>query len=105
MIILFSLLLCVITVIEFTFAVIKPVITDPNLKLEKAYEGNLRPGLNELTSFTQFAFLENNDILVLSKNDGKVLRIMNYTLLPEPVLDLNVTNQWESGLLGIASTR
>jgi glucose/arabinose dehydrogenase len=103
LIILFSLLLCVITVIEFTFAVIKPVITDPNLKLEKAYEGNLRPGLNELTSFTQFAFLENNDILVLSKNDGKVLRIMNYTLLPEPVLDLNVTNQWESGLLGIAA--
>jgi glucose/arabinose dehydrogenase len=83
--------------------VIKPLIADPNLKLEKVYVGNSTPELNELTSFTQFVFLENNDILVLNKNDGKVLRITNHTLMPEPVLDLNVTNQWESGLLGIAT--
>ena len=105
-IILFSLLVCSKTLIECTFAVIKPVITDPNLKLEKVYEGKNTLGLgelNKLTSFTQFTFLENNDILLLSKNDGKVLRITNYTLLPKPVLDLNVTNQWESGLLGIAA--
>jgi hypothetical protein len=67
--------------------------------------GNYTPGLRELnqfTSVTQFAFLGYNDILLLSKNDGKVLSIQNYTLLSKPLLDINVTNQWESGLLGIA---
>lgn len=101
--VLLSLLLCSTTIIQSSFAVIKPLIADPNLKLEKVYVGNSTPELNELTSFTQFVFLENNDILVLNKNDGKVLRITNHTLMPEPVLDLNVTNQWESGLLGIAT--
>ncbi|HEY7109085.1 MAG TPA: PQQ-dependent sugar dehydrogenase [Nitrososphaeraceae archaeon] len=101
--VLLSLLLCSTTIIQSSFAVIKPLIADPNLKLEKVYVGNSTPELNELTSFTQFVFLENNDILVLNKNDGKVLRITNHTLMPEPVLDLNVTNQWESGLLGIAA--
>ena len=42
---------------------------------------------------------------MLSKNDGKVLRISNYTLSPMPLLDVNVTNQWESGLLGIATSK
>ena len=42
---------------------------------------------------------------MLSKNDGKVLRISNYTLSPMSLLDVNVTNQWESGLLGIATSK
>lgn len=78
---------------------------DPGLKLEILYQGNYTPGLRELnqfTSVTQFIFLGNNDILLLSKNDGKVLRIVNRTLAVQPLLDVNVTNQWESGLLGIA---
>lgn len=78
---------------------------DPGLKLEILYQGNYTPGLRELnqfTSVTQFAFLGYNDILLLSKNDRKVLSIQNYTLLSKPLLDINVTNQWESGLLGIA---
>jgi glucose/arabinose dehydrogenase len=87
------------------YALIKRVIGDPNLKLEILYQGSRTPGLrelNELTPVTQFAFLDHDDILLLSKNDGKVLRIKNNTLFPEPLLDVNVTNQWESGLLGIA---
>lgn len=42
---------------------------------------------------------------MLSKNDGKVLRILNHKLISEPLLDVNVTNQWESGLLGIAISK
>jgi glucose/arabinose dehydrogenase len=87
------------------YALIKPSISDPSLKLETLYQGKRTPpiaDLNQLTPVTQFAFLDHDDILLLSKNDGKVLRIKNYTLLPEPLLDVNVTNQWESGLLGIA---
>ncbi|MFI5406738.1 MAG: PQQ-dependent sugar dehydrogenase [Nitrososphaerales archaeon] len=97
-----------ITLSAMSYAVDKPAVIDRNLKLEIVYQGNVTPGLRELNQFTpvtQFAFLGNNDILVLSKNDGKVLRISNYTLSPMPLLDVNVTNQWESGLLGIATSK
>ena len=97
-----------ITLSATSYAVDKPAVIDRNLKLEIVYQGNVTPGLRELNQFTpvtQFAFPGNNDILVLSKNDGKVLRISNYTLSPMPLLDVNVTNQWESGLLGIATSK
>ena len=61
---------------EGGYAVPTPVINDSNLKLEIMYQGNYTPGLRELnqfTSVTQFAFLGNDDMLLLSKNDGKVL--------------------------------
>jgi glucose/arabinose dehydrogenase/plastocyanin len=48
------------------------------------------------------AFLGPNDILVLEKNTGKVDRIVNGRLLPNPVLDVAVANYIERGLLGIA---
>jgi glucose/arabinose dehydrogenase len=34
-----------------------------------------------------------------------VLRVLNHKLISEPLLDVNVTNQWESGLLGIALSK
>jgi hypothetical protein len=67
-----------ITFSATSYAVDKPAVIDPDLKLEIVYQGNVTPGLRQLNQFTpvtQFAFLGNNDILVLSKNDGKVLRI------------------------------
>ena len=30
---------------------------------------------------------------MLNKNDGKVVRIVNHTLLPQPLIDLNVAIQ------------
>jgi glucose/arabinose dehydrogenase len=51
------------------------------------------------------AFLGNNDILMLNKNDGKVIRIVNQTLVSQPLIDLSVANKWERGLLGIATSR
>ncbi|MGI0002221.1 MAG: PQQ-dependent sugar dehydrogenase, partial [Nitrososphaeraceae archaeon] len=51
---------------------------------------------------TTFAFIGADDILVLEKNKGTVLRILNGEVLPEPLLDVNVANQVEQGLLGIA---
>ena len=50
-------------------------------------------------------FLGSNDILVLEKNDGTVRRIVNGTMLPEPVLDVEVANLVERGMLGIAVAR
>jgi glucose/arabinose dehydrogenase len=58
-----------------------------------------------LESPTTFAFIGPNDILVLEKDKGTVLRILDGNVLPEPVLDVNVANQVEQGLLGIAVSK
>ncbi|MGI8720023.1 MAG: PQQ-dependent sugar dehydrogenase [Nitrososphaeraceae archaeon] len=72
----------------------EPVINDPKLKLEVVGEGLQLP--------TQMAFLGQGDILVLEKDSGIVKRILNGTVLSEPVLDVNVATAFERGLLGIA---
>jgi aldose sugar dehydrogenase len=71
-----------------------PTINDPNLKVEEVFKGLRFP--------TKMAFLGPNDILVLEKDGGTVQRIVNGKMLPEPVLDVNVANKFERGLLGIA---
>ena len=73
-----------------------PTINDPNLKTEVVTAGLELP--------TSMAFLGPNDILVLEKNKGTVQRIINGTMLQEPLLDLNVGNARERGLLGIATS-
>jgi glucose/arabinose dehydrogenase len=87
-----------------------PNVSDPNLKVEIFYQGNITPGNSTygiqvehmLTPVTKMAFLGDNDILMLNKNDGQLVRIVNHTLLPKPLLDLGVANKWERGLLGIS---
>src|ERR671937_894410 len=71
-----------------------PTINDPNLKVEEVFNG-----LEEATSM---AFLGPNDILVLEKDKGTVQRIVDGKMLPDPLLDVNVANLDERGLLGIA---
>jgi len=48
------------------------------------------------------AFLGPNDILVLEKNNGTVQRIVNGHILEQPLLDVNVNEHDERGMLGIA---
>jgi glucose/arabinose dehydrogenase len=72
-----------------------PTLNDPNLGVERIIDTGLK-------STTSMAFLGPNDILVLEKDTGIVHRILNGKLLPEPVFDVNVANQAERGLLGIA---
>jgi aldose sugar dehydrogenase len=74
-----------------------PTLNDPNLKVEQI----IHRGFDFSTSM---AFLGPNDLLVLEKNTGIVHRIVNGKVLPEPLLDVNVANQAERGLLGIAIT-
>ena len=71
-----------------------PTVSDPNLKVEQVFKGLRFP--------TKMAFLGPDDILVLEKDNGTVQRIVNGKMLPEPVLDVNVANKFERGLLGIA---
>ncbi|HJT49886.1 MAG TPA: PQQ-dependent sugar dehydrogenase [Nitrososphaeraceae archaeon] len=72
-----------------------PTLDDPHLKLERIVDTGLR-------STTSMAFLEPSDMLFLEKDTGIVHRIRNGKMLPEPVLDVNVANEAERGLLGIA---
>jgi aldose sugar dehydrogenase len=72
----------------------QPVINDPNLEVQQFAEGLELP--------TSAAFLGSDDILVLEKDNGTVKRIVNGTIQPQPVLDVNVANKSERGMLGIA---
>jgi aldose sugar dehydrogenase len=71
-----------------------PITKDPNLKVQLYSKGLKKP--------TGIAFLGPDDILVTEKNSGTVKRILDRTVLNDPVLDVNVANKWERGLLGIA---
>ena len=69
-----------------------PEIINDGYKIEK-----LVTGLNVPIALD---FIDNN-ILVLQKNDGMVRLIQNDVLDEQPVLDLEVSNYGEQGLLGI----
>jgi aldose sugar dehydrogenase len=70
------------------------IVQDENLKVELVFKGLENP--------TNMAFLGKDDILVLEKEKGTVQRIIDGDMLEDPLLDVNVGNQAERGLLGIA---
>jgi aldose sugar dehydrogenase len=72
-----------------------PTVKDPNLKVEKVFEGLQNP--------SSMASLGPNDILVLEKNKGTVDRIVDGKMLSKPLLEVNnIGRQVEWGVLGIA---
>ena len=72
----------------------QPIINDPNLQAEIYVEGLSFP--------TSMAFIDNNNILVLEKEDGTVRLVSNGILQEQPVLKVDVNSDSERGLLGIA---
>nr|MDQ3968187.1 PQQ-dependent sugar dehydrogenase [Thermoproteota archaeon] len=70
-----------------------PDINDPNLQVEEVFEGLELP--------TSMAFLGEDDILVTEKDSGRVQRIIDGEMQEEPVIDVEVANNDERGLLGI----
>jgi glucose/arabinose dehydrogenase len=70
-----------------------PRLVDPRLAV--------RTVVTNLNQPTSMAFLAANDILVLEKPTGKVLRVVN-GVVTSTVLDLDVNSASERGLLGIA---
>ena len=71
-----------------------PTLLDNDFKVEKFVDGLHVP--------TTIEFL-GDDLLVLQKNDGKVRLIRDGILQSESVLDVEVSNYGERGLLGITS--
>jgi len=74
-----------------------PTFSDPNIKAEVLFEGLDNP--------TSMALLAPDDILVLQKNAGTVNRIIDGRMLEEPLLHVNVGQQVEWGMLGIAISK
>jgi aldose sugar dehydrogenase len=72
----------------------KPVINDPNLKVELIFK--------RLNVTTTMAFLGPNDILVLEKDTGNVLRIVNGALSSPALVHVNTATEDERGMLGVA---
>ena len=72
----------------------QPIINDPKLKVEIFVEGLSFP--------TSIAFIDNNNILVLEKEEEIVRLVSNGILQEQPVLKVDVNSVSERGLLGIA---
>jgi aldose sugar dehydrogenase len=88
------LLLLPIWYCSFSYGSAEPALDSKKFVAEKVIGG--------LDTPTGIAFVGENDILAVEKNSGNVLRILNGDVLPKPLLDLNVANEVERGLLGIA---
>lgn len=71
-----------------------PIVLDANLDVRTVVTGLVEP--------TTMAFLAPNDFLVLEKSTGRVRRVVDGSLRPDPVIDLAVNFGSERGLLGIA---
>jgi len=75
----------------------KPSVNDTSLTVEQVANGLISP--------TTMAFLNEDTILVLEKDSGRVRMIENGVVRPEPLLDVAVANDGERGLLGTAISR
>jgi aldose sugar dehydrogenase len=75
----------------------EPIINNPDFKPELVAEGLDLP--------TTMTFVGYNDILVLEKESGDIKRIINDTLLDEPVFHVDVATEVDRGLLGISSIK
>jgi glucose/arabinose dehydrogenase len=71
-----------------------PSINDAGLRIEKVAEGLALP--------TSMAFLDEDDLLILQKDNGRIRHISDGKLQDDPVHDVFVNNDSERGLLGIA---
>jgi glucose/arabinose dehydrogenase len=77
-------------------SVIQPSLSDSNLKIEKVAEGFDFP--------TSMTFLGKDDIILLEKNTGNVLRVLNGNDTRQ-LLHIDVSFRDERGLLGMALSR
>jgi glucose/arabinose dehydrogenase len=71
-----------------------PVFNRPGFTAEVVAEGLSLP--------TTMAFLSQNDILVLEKDKGTVMRVIDGEVQPQPLLDVSVATEVERCMCGIA---
>jgi len=83
---------------------IEPVIKDPKVKIDLFFQADFKFDSWNLSPVSSMSFAGPDDILILNKNNGTVYRIVNGTILKGPLLDVNVANKRERGLLGITTS-
>jgi glucose/arabinose dehydrogenase len=71
----------------------QPLVRDKNLTVNHLVQMPLKP--------SNMAFVGQNEILLLDRETGKIYRILDYKLIPEPILDVNVATIGYRGMLGI----
>ena len=69
-------------------------VSDPHFGIETVAQGLKYP--------TAMAFLNPDEILVLEKDEGKVVRVVNGNISNNTVLSLDIVHPDERGLLGMA---
>lgn len=74
-----------------------PSVADADLKVELVVGGLEIP--------TTMAFLGPNDFIILEKDKGTVLRVINGVISSKPLLDVNVATSVERGMLGVAVSK
>ena len=72
------------------------LIADKNLRIDKIFVGPIKP--------TTMAFTGLNEFLILERNEGKVYRVTNGVINPNPLLDVNVATDGYRGMIGIATS-
>lgn len=70
------------------------ILNDPHLKIQSVFKG--------LDAPTSMAFVGPDDILVLEKSEGTVLRIIDGKMVLNPLLVVPVATKVDRGMLGIA---
>jgi glucose/arabinose dehydrogenase len=82
---------------EFNFTK-QPIINNTNLKVELVSSGLRAP--------TSMAFLDDNDLIILERFNGTVIRIINDIQQPDPLLDVNIARvTGERGMLGVTVSK
>jgi glucose/arabinose dehydrogenase len=76
--------------------------SEPMIKTEYSDKFAIQPVIKGLRSPSDMAFLGPEEILVLDKRNGIVSRAVNGQISGQPLLDVNVSNKVERGLVGIA---
>ena len=82
---------------EIEITGLRPSVNDTSLRVEQVADGLISP--------TTMAFLDEDTILVLEKDNGTVRVIEDGELQPEPLLDVAVANDGGRGMLGTAVSR
>jgi glucose/arabinose dehydrogenase len=70
------------------------IVADKNLKIDKVFSGPIKT--------STMVFIGSDEFLVLERNEGKVYRVINGTMDPKPLLNVNVATDGYRGMLGIA---
>ena len=91
----FCIILVTIQIIPVKSVNAEPTITNTHFSIERTFAANFEP--------SSMAFVGQDDILVLDRDEGKVYRVTQGIKSP-PLLDVNVGTAGYRGLLGVVAT-